>query len=256
VLNGFHLANREFFAREVLDVAPEILGCIIQRTDDEGTVTIRITEVEAYLGDGTDPGSHAFRGRTRRNATMYGPPGHLYAYFSYGMHVCANIVCSPEGTASALLLRGGEIVDGLAEARSRRTTSKADSDLAKGPARLTIALGIGLGDDGADLDSPPFELTLPPFPRRRYTPVRARVSPVPVGERRSRGDSGSRATRPYRPTGGIRSSPRPAPARHSRSRPAPAGHASPRGLTPEIRRAGPSRPADQCGRCSRAGRIS
>ncbi|WBM79822.1 DNA-3-methyladenine glycosylase [Cryobacterium breve] len=121
---------------------------------------MRITEVEAYLGDGTDPGSHAFRGRTRRNATMYGPPGHLYAYFSYGMHVCANIVCSPEGEASALLLRGGEVVDGLVEARSRRTTSKADVDLARGPARLTIALGIGLGDDGADLAVPPFDLTL------------------------------------------------------------------------------------------------
>jgi DNA-3-methyladenine glycosylase len=152
--------DREVLARPAVELAPLLLGAVLRH----GGVALRITEVEAYLGDGTDPGSHAFRGRTRRNATMYGPPGHLYAYFSYGMHVCANIVCSPEGAASALLLRGGEIVDGLAEARSRRTTSRSDSDLARGPARLTIALGIGLGDDGADLAAPPFELTLPTVP--------------------------------------------------------------------------------------------
>ena len=152
--------DREVLARPAVELAPLLLGAVLRH----GGVALRITEVEAYLGDGTDPGSHAFRGRTRRNATMYGPPGHLYAYFSYGMHVCANIVCSPEGAASALLLRGGEIVDGLAEARSRRTTSKTDSDLARGPARLTIALGIGLGDDGADLGTPPFDLALPAVP--------------------------------------------------------------------------------------------
>ncbi|TFC18830.1 DNA-3-methyladenine glycosylase [Cryobacterium glucosi] len=152
--------DRELLARPAIELAPLVLGAVLRH----GGVALRITEVEAYLGDGTDPGSHAFRGRTRRNATMYGPPGHLYAYFSYGMHVCANIVCSPEGAASALLLRGGEIVDGLAEARSRRTTSKTDGDLARGPARLTIALGIGLGDDGADLGALPFELTLPAIP--------------------------------------------------------------------------------------------
>ncbi|TFC00536.1 MULTISPECIES: DNA-3-methyladenine glycosylase [unclassified Cryobacterium] len=152
--------DRELLARPAIELAPLVLGAVLRH----GGVALRITEVEAYLGDGTDPGSHAFRGRTRRNAAMYGPPGHLYAYFSYGMHVCANIVCSPEGAASALLLRGGEIVDGLAEARSRRTTSKTDGDLARGPARLTIALGIGLGDDGADLGALPFELTLPAIP--------------------------------------------------------------------------------------------
>ncbi|MEC5150326.1 DNA-3-methyladenine glycosylase [Cryobacterium sp. GrIS_2_6] len=152
--------DRELLARPAIELAPLVLGAVLRH----GGVALRITEVEAYLGDGTDPGSHAFRGRTRRNATMYGPPGHLYAYFSYGMHVCANVVCSPEGAASALLLRGGEIVDGLAEARARRTTSKTDGDLARGPARLTIALGIGLGDDGADLGALPFELTLPAVP--------------------------------------------------------------------------------------------
>ena len=82
---------------------------------------------------------------------MFGPPGHLYTYFTYGMHVCANVVCSPEGTASAVLLRAGEVVDGLDTARERRTTSKRDADLARGPARLCVALGITLDDDGDDL---------------------------------------------------------------------------------------------------------
>jgi DNA-3-methyladenine glycosylase len=91
---------------------------------------------------------------------MFGPPGHLYAYFSYGMHVCANVVCGPEGEASALLLRGGEIVTGLPEARMRRPTSRKDADLARGPARLTKALGITLLESGADLAAAPFELTL------------------------------------------------------------------------------------------------
>ena len=142
--------------RPALEIAPLLLGAVLTR----GAVAVRITEVEAYLGE-LDPGSHAFRGRTPRTATMFGPAGHLYAYFSYGMHVCANVVCSPEGEASAVLLRGGEIVGGIAEARLRRPTSKTDADLARGPARLTKALGIVLGDDGADLNRDPFDLELP-----------------------------------------------------------------------------------------------
>jgi DNA-3-methyladenine glycosylase len=123
-------------------------------------VTLRITEVEAYLGS-VDPGSHAFRGPTPRNLTMFGPPGHLYTYFTYGMHVCANVVCSPEGTASGILLRAAEVVDGLDLARSRRITSKSDADLAQGPARLTVAAGIALADDGVDLADGPIRLELP-----------------------------------------------------------------------------------------------
>lgn len=115
-----------------------------------GDVRLRITEVEAYLG-GDDPGSHAFRGRTPRNAVMFGPPGTLYAYFTYGMHTCANVVCSPEGTATAVLLRAGEIVDGVDVARMRRTTSRTDADLARGPARLAVALDIPLSANGTDL---------------------------------------------------------------------------------------------------------
>ncbi len=132
--------------RPALEVAPLLLGALITVDD----VTVRLTEVEAYLGE-VDPGSHAFRGQTPRTAVMFGPPGHLYTYFTYGMHVCANVVCSPAGEASAVLLRAGEIVDGVEVARLRRATSKRDTDLASGPARLCVALGISLADGGADL---------------------------------------------------------------------------------------------------------
>lgn len=125
-------------------------------------MSVRLTEVEAYLGE-QDPGSHAFRGRTRRNAVMFGPPGHLYVYFTYGMHVCANIVCGAEGEATGVLLRAGEVVAGLDAARMRRVTSKSDADLARGPARLGVALGITLADDGARLGQE-FQLDLPPHP--------------------------------------------------------------------------------------------
>ena len=112
-------------------------------------VTVRITEVEAYDG-ANDPGSHAFRGRTPRNEIMFGPAGHLYCYFSYGMHTCCNYVCGPEGRAAAVLLRAGEVIDGVEPARERRHTS-TDRNLARGPACLTQALGIVLGDNGTAL---------------------------------------------------------------------------------------------------------
>ncbi len=138
-------------------------------------VTLRITEVEAYLGE-LDPGSHAFRGPGKRNAVMYGPPGHVYTYFTYGMHVCANVVCSPEGIATAVLLRAGEIVEGTDAARRRRTTSRTDTDLARGPARLCVALGITLADGGASLDGPRFHLDLPASPTPYATGPRTGVS--------------------------------------------------------------------------------
>jgi DNA-3-methyladenine glycosylase len=141
--------------RPSVEIAPLLLGAIVTSRG----VSVRLTEVEAYLGE-VDPGSHAFRGETRRNRVMYGEPGHLYTYFTYGMHVCANIVCSPAGVATAVLLRAGEVVDGLELARVRRTTSRKDSDLARGPARLVVALGIVLGDDGNDLESGPVTLEL------------------------------------------------------------------------------------------------
>ncbi len=114
-------------------------------------VSVRLAEVEAYAGV-DDPASHAWRGPTPRTEVMFGPPGRLYIYFSYGMHWCANVVCGPDGTASAVLLRAGAVVDGLPLARSRRVGA-SDRDLARGPARLTRALGLARPDDGADLSS-------------------------------------------------------------------------------------------------------
>jgi len=140
-------------------VAPLLLGSILTVSSPEGEVSIRLTEVEAYHGS-EDPGSHAFRGKTKRNAVMFGEPGHLYTYFTYGMHTCANVVCSPEGQASGLLLRAGEVVAGIELARARRATSRRDADLAKGPARLTVAAGITLDDGGADLATSRIRLDL------------------------------------------------------------------------------------------------
>jgi DNA-3-methyladenine glycosylase len=137
---------REFFERPVLQVAPDLLGVVVSHAG----VSVRLCEVEAYDGP-DDPGSHAYRGRTARNATMFGPPGHLYVYFSYGMHWCANVVCGEPGRASAVLLRGGEVVDGHEEARDRRGPRVAERDLARGPARLAQALGWDRSHDGADL---------------------------------------------------------------------------------------------------------
>ncbi|MFP3464546.1 DNA-3-methyladenine glycosylase [Leifsonia sp. SIMBA_070] len=156
---------REEFLASSLEVAPRLLGAVLRHDSPDGPVALRITEVEAYIGDGLDPGSHAFRGRTKRNAVMYGPPGHLYTYFTYGMHVCANIVCSPEGEASAVLLRAAEVVEGEELAELRRVGGSGrripHRDLARGPARMVVAAGIVLADDGADLFAPPFELLLP-----------------------------------------------------------------------------------------------
>ncbi|QNE47704.1 DNA-3-methyladenine glycosylase [Glaciihabitans sp. INWT7] len=167
--------DRQFFEAPSTEVAPLLLGAILSHTTLEGTVAVRLTEVEAYLGE-RDPGSHAYRGPGKRNAVMYGEPGHLYTYFTYGMHVCANVTCSPAGTATAVLMRGGEVVCGVELARARRTTSKTDADLARGPARLVVALGITLGEEGADLAAPPFELSLPQHPLPFATGPRTGVS--------------------------------------------------------------------------------
>jgi DNA-3-methyladenine glycosylase len=114
---------------------------------------VRLVEVEAYRG-GDDPASHCYRGRTPRNDVMFGPAGHLYVYFVYGMHFCANIVALTDGVAGAVLLRAGEVVRGFDLARSRRPTARSDAELAKGPARLTGVLGLDRTQNGADLTSP------------------------------------------------------------------------------------------------------
>ena len=172
--------ERDFFLASSLEVAPRLLGGVLRHTTPEGTVALRLTEVEAYIGDGLDPGSHAFRGRTRRNAVMYEEPGHLYAYFTYGMHVCANVVCSPPGEASAVLLRAAEIVEGEDLAERRRVGASGRRiparDLGRGPARLVVAAGISLADDGADLYEPPFELLLPTVQQEYATGPRTGVS--------------------------------------------------------------------------------
>lgn len=140
-------------------VAPRLLGAVLRH----GEVALRLTELEAYAGE-QDPGSHGFRGPTRRNRTMFGPPGHLYCYFSYGMHVCANVVVGESGHSAGLLLRAGAVIDGLDVARSRRPDTP-DHRLARGPALLTRTLGIRLDDDGSSLAGPDFTLTpQPPLP--------------------------------------------------------------------------------------------
>jgi DNA-3-methyladenine glycosylase len=103
--------SAELLARPSLEVAPALLGAVLRHRTPEGVVAVRLTEVEAYAG-ADDPGSHAFRGMTRRNDVMFGPAGRLYVYFTYGMHHCCNVVVGPEGTASAVLLRAGQVVEG------------------------------------------------------------------------------------------------------------------------------------------------
>ena len=148
---------------DVLDVAPRLLGSVLRHRTEEGTVGIRLTEVEAYDGP-RDPGSHAHRGRTARNAVMFGPSGRLYVYFTYGMHHCCNVVVGEEGDPAAVLLRAGEVVEGVDLARSRRTGS--DRDLARGPARLCQALAIDLRHNGADLREGALTLTPGTVPPR------------------------------------------------------------------------------------------
>ncbi|MFD7326755.1 DNA-3-methyladenine glycosylase [Streptomyces sp. NPDC059875] len=140
---------RAFFDRPVLEVAPDLLGRTLVRTSSAGRIELRLTEVEAYAG-AIDPGSHAFRGRTARNAVMFGPPGHAYVYFTYGMWHCLNLVCGPEGHASGVLLRAGQILTGADQARTRRLSARYDRELAKGPARLATALDVTLSLNGTD----------------------------------------------------------------------------------------------------------
>jgi DNA-3-methyladenine glycosylase len=151
-LIGGRPLSREFFDRPAEEVAPELLGRLLERSSPDGTVTLRITEVEAYAGE-RDPASHAYRGRTPRNAVMFGRPGHAYVYFTYGMHFCVNLVCLGEGTAAAVLLRAGEIESGRELARERRPRAR-DRDLARGPARLCQALAIGRELNGVDVCDP------------------------------------------------------------------------------------------------------
>ena len=137
-----------------LTVAPLLLGSVVRHHE----VAVRICEVEAYDG-ANDPASHAFRGRTRRNDVMFGPAGLLYVYLSYGMHHCCNVVCGPVGSASAVLLRAGEVIEGRDVAQIRRPRSSC-RDLARGPGRLCQSLGIDLAENGVDLSGDRLTLQL------------------------------------------------------------------------------------------------
>lgn len=144
---------RAMLSRPALEVAPALLGGLLTTRRADGPVTVRITEVEAYEGE-RDPGSHAYRGQTARNAVMFGRAGHLYVYRHLGLHHCVNLVCGPVGTASAVLLRAGEVVRGAEVALARRTAAgacRSSVDLARGPARLAVALGLDRTENGADV---------------------------------------------------------------------------------------------------------
>jgi DNA-3-methyladenine glycosylase len=147
---------REFFEGPALEVAPALLGCVLEADSTAGLVGVRITEVEAYSGQ-TDPASHAYRRKSGRNQVMFGPPGHAYVYQIYGMHFCINLVCRPAGTAEAVLLRAGEVVEGTEVAWGRRPAARTEDQLARGPALLCQVLAIDRRFDGTDVcveDSP------------------------------------------------------------------------------------------------------
>ncbi|MGR2754048.1 DNA-3-methyladenine glycosylase [Agromyces arachidis] len=173
--DGLVRPDRAWFERDAVELAPLLLGGVLAHETAEGRVAVRLSEVEAYRGVGEDPGSHGFRGRTPRNAVMFGEGGHLYAYFTYGMHVCINVVADRAGRSAGILLRGGVVVDGHDLARSRRPRS-SERDLARGPARLAQALGVPLERNGADLLAPPFELRVPREPPAHETGPRTGIS--------------------------------------------------------------------------------
>jgi DNA-3-methyladenine glycosylase len=168
------LLAREFFDRPSDEVAPALLGCVLEHETAEGLVAVELTEVEAYAGE-TDPASHAYRGITGRNAVMFGPPGHAYVYFTYGMHYCVNLVCHRPGDATAVLLRAGQVIEGNALAAERRNGQR-ERDLARGPGRLAQALGIDLALDGADACAAGSPLGIGPAPDP-VDPAAIRIGP-------------------------------------------------------------------------------
>jgi DNA-3-methyladenine glycosylase len=143
--------TRSFYERDALSVARDLIGCLfVYKHPEGGPLAVRLVETEAYRGP-LDPGSHGYRGMTARTRTMYGPPGRLYVYFTYGMHWCSNIVCGSDGVCEAVLLRAGEPVEGIELMRSNRGGLVKDRLLTSGPARLTQAFGLSKLHDGSSL---------------------------------------------------------------------------------------------------------
>ena len=182
------LATRTQLSRPAAEVAPKLLDALLV-SDLGPRVVVRVTEVEAYAGLGSDPASHAHRRRTERNSSLFGPVGHAYVYFTYGMHWCLNVVAHPEGTAGGALIRAGEVVTGVSAARSRRTSARSDRDLARGPARLAMALGVAGAQDGIDLLDPRSPLRLE---------LRAVDAPMAIGVGPRTGIAGEGADTPWR----------------------------------------------------------
>ncbi|WP_037370309.1 DNA-3-methyladenine glycosylase [Amycolatopsis orientalis] len=147
------LFRREELALDPVDLARLLLGAVLEADAPEGRVGVRLVEVEAYRGL-DDPASHCYRGKTPRNAVMWGPAGHLYVYFVYGMHFCANVVGTEDGQPGAVLLRAGEVVEGADVVRKRRPNARGNGELAKGPAILTSVLGLAREQNGLDLTDP------------------------------------------------------------------------------------------------------
>jgi DNA-3-methyladenine glycosylase len=163
--------DRARLAGAAVRLAPRLLGAVLVSEVGSAEVAVRLTEVEAYEGL-DDPASHAFRGRTTRTAVMFGPPGHLYCYFTYGMHWCANVVCGTDGAAAAVLLRAGEVIRGTDVAWERRPAARREGDLARGPARLATCLGLDRATNGLDLCSDASPVRLESLPSRRVSGVR------------------------------------------------------------------------------------